>query len=147
MARFVGARELVKLSGDQMRKLHEALDAKWNVRFANTRRRNERLPFQQMNVQVLVRNPMGETETHLVQCRDLSKWGLGAISVSFIYPGSTCSVMLDRVDGEREMLAGTVAGCVHVHKRLHRIGVRFSGAIELADFLDLEHAARKHLHG
>ena len=136
MGRLVGPRELVKLSAEQMRRLHGALDARWNDRLASSRREGVRLPFQQTNVQLVVRNPMGEREMHLVQCRDLSERGMGAISVSFVYPGSACSVMLDRRDGEREMLTGVIANCVHVQQRLHRIGIRFSVPIEVAAFVN-----------
>ncbi len=145
MARLVGAREIARITSDSMRKLHDALDAKWNVKCAASKRKNERLPYHAMNVQLVVRNPVGESETHCLQCRDLSKFGLGAISVTFIYPGSSCSVMLLRNDGEREMILGSVINCIHVHKRLHRIGVKFTDPIDLADFLDLDHAVRKHL--
>lgn len=140
MARLVGARELVKISADSMRKLHEVLDLRWNVKTGSSKRKHERMPFQQMNVPLTVCNPLGESESHMIHCRDICEAGIGAICVAFIYPGSNCSIVLDRLDGQREMLAGRVASCIHVHKRLHRVGVQFTEPIDVADFLKVRAA-------
>lgn len=134
MGRLVGSHELIKISVDSMLRLHQALDLRWNVKPPNQKRSRRRIAFKEMNVPLTVCNPLGESESHIVYCRDFCDRGIGALCVTFIYPGSRCSIVLHRVDGQREMFTGRVSNCVHVYKRLHRIGISLLQPIDVEEF-------------
>ncbi|NOX60006.1 MAG: hypothetical protein GXP29_14265 [Planctomycetes bacterium] len=88
-----------------------------------------------ITLQVELRQPGGSTSRLLVRPQYMSKKGMGFLNGGFVYPGSTCRMQLDTLDGEKLRVNGTVRHCQCVRGKVHCVGVQFDSEVDPAYFI------------
>lgn len=106
---------------------------------AHDKRRAPRLPYDdrpRLPLRLLGRKVA--QVTYLVKPRNLSTTGFGFLYGSFLYPGSRCEVTLTTLEGLAIPVPGTIRRCVHLHGKVHEVGVAFDYAINLREFIQID---------
>ncbi len=80
----------------------------------------------------------GATASYIVRPRNLSTGGISILHGSFVYPRSTCSLMLKTITKEDALVSGKVVSCRCVRGRVHEIGIQFDHPIKIEDFIPVE---------
>lgn len=102
------------------------------------RRDFARWPFRRASVALKMIHP-GGTEVELrLACRNLSRGGACLLHNGFVHTGTACRVMLPRLAGGFEDLAGVICRCSHRRGTLHEIGVKFNQPVDLKRFVSSE---------
>lgn len=91
------------------------------------------LPAEWLEVQL--KQLAGPSAWFRVWPHDISQTGIGFIHGAFVHPGVQCGVALQALNGDRVMVAATVARCEHVKGRAHFVGVRFEEPLPLHRFV------------
>ena len=85
-----------------------------------------------------VSHPGGSNVAVRIYPRDLSERGMGFLLGNFLYPESTCSVMLRLLSGKAVSISGKVIRCELVRGRVHEVGMRFDQEVDVSQFADVE---------
>jgi CheY-like chemotaxis protein len=100
------------------------------------RRTEDRILYRSLaGLIVRMRHPGGTTANYLVRTRNISNRGIGFLHGSFVYSGTSCTVVLRTLEGKAESVEGSVVRCHHLRGRIHDIGVRFAQPIRLRHFV------------
>lgn len=81
-------------------------------------------------IRLRIRHPGGSESLYIVLPYNLSVSGVGFLHGGYLYPGSTCHAELIVAGGERRWIAGKVARCSHMSKKIHDVGVKFDDLID-----------------
>ncbi|MEM9418681.1 MAG: PilZ domain-containing protein [Planctomycetota bacterium] len=73
-----------------------------------------------------------------VRTRNLSQGGLAFFGGNYIFPDTPCHVALVDLEGNGQLIAGTVKWCRHIDGNLHECGVEFDERINVEAFLNPE---------
>lgn len=98
-------------------------------------RASYRWPYRVDDIAVTVGEPAGGIRRAIVFGRNLSALGMSFVHRGSIHPGSTCRIMLPRVDGEFDELWATAVSCRLVDEGIHEIGVVFQTPIDPKPYL------------
>lgn len=101
------------------------------------KRKDPRWPYRQNDIEVTVEHPAGGVSRLLLASRNLSAGGIAFIHGGFVYPRSRCKMSLIRLDGQNQLLTGTIVNCRHVQGLLHEIGLKFDRRIDPHQFVRL----------
>ncbi len=66
---------------------------------------------------------------------NLSACGIGFLHGAFLYPGTTCDIMLTNLESKSELIRGEITRCELAKGRIHQVGVRFAAPIEVTRFM------------
>ena len=99
------------------------------------KRKDQRLPYRQNDIEVTVEHPAGGVSRLLLCSRNISPGGIAFIHGGFIYPRSRAKLMLVRLDGQPQALTGMIVSCRHVQGLLHEIGLKFDHRIDPHQFV------------
>ena len=117
-------------------RLFEELDgAATEQREVVQQRRHARLPFRLKRIFAVIVHPTGKPARQAIVPRNISSGGLGFIHGQYLHAGTVCHLAMERRDGTREIVEGVVVNCRYLHGGLHEIGLRFTKAIDLREFL------------
>ena len=99
-------------------------------------RAEPRQPYRNITkIIVSIRNYDGRQQHFQVRAYDLSPSGLGFLHGAYIYKDTPAELFMEhRTDGIVRVSA-VIKSCVHVKKRIHRVGAQFEQPIELGDYL------------
>jgi len=95
-----------------------------------------RKPFRYSSLILKMKHPGGSNAEIRVACRNLSSGGIGVLHNGFIYPGTSCTIVLPKLDGASEEKPGVICRCQHRRGTLHELGIKFSTHINLRYFVD-----------
>ncbi|MHC5114271.1 MAG: hypothetical protein ACYTGP_07575, partial [Planctomycetota bacterium] len=93
-------------------------------------RSHERFDYHVADLPLMIEHPEGGSSCFLVFGRNISRNGISVLHGGFVHPGSTCQVMLTRVDGTPLATRGEVAHCRLVAGSCHEVGIRFFAEID-----------------
>lgn len=124
-----------RLSDAKRREMISALDrAASSSSKGESGRRHDRFEYHERDIRVTILHTMGG-ETHLlVHGRNLSAGGMSFLHGGFLHAGTTCRVLLKTKKGIDKLMLARVAGCRHISKNIHEIGVQFYEKIDVSDF-------------
>jgi CheY-like chemotaxis protein len=122
------------LSDRQLEALTAAMDSKGAGH--DQRRRFVRLPFRKLTVDMRINHPGGTAITFPVACRNVSCGGMSILHNTYLYPNSTCVVMLPRVKGGVAAIPGVIVRCAHVQGMVHEVSIRFDKQIQAEEFVE-----------
>lgn len=130
------ARNTVRVSGAELTKLFTELDA--NQSAASRRRQYIRWPFQKEAVRVEMLQQGSGSSVLYYACRNLSSMGVSLLHSAYIHPGTLCVVYLPLQDGTPQAIRGTVVRCRHYKGVIHEMGVKFTTAINIRDYVPVD---------
>ncbi|MCP3902640.1 MAG: response regulator [Planctomycetes bacterium] len=102
---------------------------------AGHERSHERFEYHVADLPLLIEHPEGGSSCFLVFGRNISRRGISVLHGGFVHPGSTCRVLLQRVDGTPLAAQGRVAHCRLVAGSCHEVGVRFIEEVDPMEFV------------
>ena len=101
------------------------------------KRRFVRWPFRHETLDLTIAHPGGSVANVTVACRNLSHGGASILHSAFLYPGSECTVILPHPTKGPTPTHGTIVRCVHLHKMVHEIGLKFDELIDARQYVPL----------
>lgn len=104
------------------------------------RRQDKRWKFREPSMAMTVEHPAGGVARLIVGARNISAGGIAFLHGGFLHPRSRCRMVLNRLDGQREVVAGSVVNCRHVSGAAHEISVRFDHRIDPTNFVCIDQA-------
>ncbi len=127
--------------GIHQRQLDSLLDRVDHARdsmLAPKRRRYVRWPFRQETILLKISHPGGTIAAVKVACRNLSHGGISILHSAFIYPGSRCAVSIPHPTRGELSARGEVVRCIHLHRMIHEIGIRFDELVDVREFIPVK---------
>lgn len=91
-------------------------------------------PYRQKNLLVSLYPENASQATLRVPTRTISRNGLSFLHLSYVYPGTKCSVQLLSTHNMWYTVEGTVHGCRYVDGHVHEVRLRFYHEIQVAIF-------------
>ena len=128
--------ETLRLSDRDKHRLVQAIELK-NARPVQNERRSLRVSCPDLEVEVTVMNPSGQSVRLSVVPRNLARGGLAFVHGRFVYPDSRVYIKMKEMSGELVQLSGEIARCRHVAGIVHEVSIRFDETIELTKFVEL----------
>jgi hypothetical protein len=89
----------------------------------------------QPTLEVSVMHPAGNQVDFLVRPHNLSRSGIAFLHGQFLYPGTPVQLKLRSTTGWTYEMTGEVVYCRVARGMVHEVGLRFSAAIDPAQFL------------
>jgi len=129
--------DTVRLNAKDRRKLLERLERGNSDVSSASNRRGLRVDFPINNAIVSLSTEGSDTVKCAVQPRNLARRGMAFIHGRFIYPDTTCGVILPTLMGEWVQVTGKVLRCRHVEGVIHEVSVTFDEAVDLTWFVEL----------
>lgn len=129
--------QTVRLSAQEKRKLVETIDQDAVQSDVHVERRSMRIAFHHAELEATIRPPAGPPVNYSIVTRNLSRWGIAFLHGQFVYPESTCEMMIPKLDGEIVKVKGAVKRCRHVKGIIHEVSVVFDQPIDLSQFVQL----------
>lgn len=115
----------------------DRLDAADSSKYRN-RRRASRIPYRRLDLPARIFHPGGTVAFKTVATRNLSATGMGFLYTGFLHLGTRVELMVNRLAGGEDLIAGTVIFCGHVTGTFHQVGVRFERKISPNVYVDRE---------
>lgn len=129
------ARNTLGIGQPAYEKLIERLAADSMRSEGNTNRRYTRIDYHEPFVRLTVESENNNKRDMTLACRNISRGGIGLLHSSFMYPGTSVTVHLQRFDGRAVGLPGTVVRVEHRGGKVHEIGIRFLKEINTREFV------------
>ncbi|MEO1007318.1 MAG: response regulator [Planctomycetota bacterium] len=127
----------IRMATDRLDALLDKLDA--DSAGSSPRRGHARLPFRTRGIEMEVMQPSGGSVTIHVACRNLSRGGMSVLHSAYMHLGTTCKVRLRPLKGAEDVwLSASVVQCRHVSGRVHEVGLRFAGEVDVQDFVAVD---------
>lgn len=101
---------------------------------ADSRRQSDRFEYTVAAVPVTVFDDQGSPRKFLMHARNISCGGLSVLHGGYLHKKTRCSIMLQSLDGRRQVVSGQVADCRHITKNIHEVCIRFFEKITLDAF-------------
>lgn len=99
-------------------------------------RAEERHPYRNIaKIIVSIRNYDGRMQQFKVRAYDLSPSGLGFLHGAYIYNNTPAELYLVNRTNGMTRIPAKIVSCIHVKKRIHRVGAKFKEPINLSDFI------------
>ena len=105
-------------------------------------RKDARWSYRETDIAVAIEHPAGGVSRLLLFTRNLSAGGISFLHNGFLHPKSRCKVLLPRLDGQTQIMTGSIVSCRHVGGLLHEIGLKFDRRIDPAQFLRSSQSTR-----
>ncbi len=83
-----------------------------------------------------VEHPGGSTARYAVRSRNISTGGIGLLHGGYVYPDSSCEVLLPRLDGRWERIPARIAWARSVKGTIHEVGVEFEEQVDIRNFVE-----------
>ena len=100
------------------------------------KRAEARQPYRNVTkIIISFKNYDGRQQRFQVRAYDLSSSGLGFLHGAYIYGDTPAEIYMQDKSCSLTRISATIVSCVHVKKRIHRVGARFDQPIDLNDFL------------
>ena len=125
--------ETIRVSDRDKRSLVDAVDES-SLRTVEEDRRALRVRYNETSAVLTIFNESGNDSKLAVVPRNLSRRGMAFVHGRFVYPDSTCEVMIKALDGKWHVLAGVIRNCRHVSGIVHEVSVVFDEPIDLSMF-------------
>lgn len=119
-----------RLTPAQLNRLLDRLDSPAGGAANDDRRNAPRGRRRLCDVQVEIEQPGGEIIRSLCCTRNICARGISLILGSHVHHGSTVTLALNRPDGKRDTIRGTVIHCRVIEGRIHEIGVELERIID-----------------
>lgn len=124
----------VRLGRIERERVLNALERPSRNQPAKQKRLFKRVTFRQTNIPITVETYGGCLMKYLVCGRNISKGGMGFLHGGFLHPGNASDIVLTTIDGEKQIIQGTIVQCRFITGRLHEVGVKFNHTINPALF-------------
>lgn len=125
-------------AGLSHRQLDQVLNALESGKKSESKRRvYARWSYRNPRIEMNIKHPGGTESTINVASRDISCQGMSLLHCSYLYPGSEVTVNLPRAGQEtvEKVVYGKIARCIHLHGRLHEVGVCFDDIMDVRSLL------------
>ncbi|MCA9278363.1 MAG: response regulator [Phycisphaeraceae bacterium] len=125
-------------AGLSHRQLDQVLNALESGKKSDSKRRVfTRWSYRNPRIEMGIKHPGGTESTVFVASRDLSCQGMSILHSSYLYPGSEVTLNLPKagMHDVEKVVYGKIARCLHLHGRLHEIGVCFDDVIDVRSLL------------
>jgi PilZ domain len=131
-----GWTDLVKLPAAEADRLIRAVEYRDENSKTRGKRKIDRNEFREGALMLIVHpdEPLRRGCFRVIPM-NLSTSGIGFLHGAFLYPGTTCDIMLTTLEGKSELIRGQIARCELSKGRIHQVGVRFEVPIEVEHFI------------
>ena len=137
MIKTVEIQDILRLSVKQIAELRGLIDQRAHSDITRERRQAPRVPFRlSVRLGVLLENEPKGRRTYALAPRNISCTGISMLHGKFVYGGTNCVVGLPSLDGQVVPTRGKVIWCRLITGRVHELGIRFDGPIDLGEFVD-----------
>ncbi|MBX3323682.1 MAG: PilZ domain-containing protein [Phycisphaeraceae bacterium] len=128
--------DLLNITDDEIEDVFCELEERESHSTGIRRRTADRAAYREGAIIVTI-HPEDRQQRHRYRVipTNISETGIGFLHGAFLYPGTHCNVHLTKINGQTEIVRGTIARCEFVQRKVHEVGVRFTKSIVVDDYL------------